>query len=96
MRAATRIYQRAGSPDTGFFRMVIQSASVLAPNAGCRFFPSCSEYAHTAVSQYGLFRGGVMSLLRIASCNPLSRGGHDPVLRHDGQEKNRNTEYNNL
>jgi len=93
VRAATQVYQRAGSPDTGLFRIAIQSASVFAPNAGCRFFPSCSEYAHTAVSQYGLFCGSVMALRRIARCNPFSRGGYDPVLRHR-QEKNRNTEYN--
>gem|GEM_PF-2077622 len=88
-RAAVRLYQLVGSPDTGLFRMLIQSASALFPNAGCRFFPSCSEYARTSVSQYGLFRGSVMSLARIASCNPFSRGGYDPVPRRS-REKRRN------
>lgn len=85
-RGAIRLYQLAGSPDTGLFRAVIQGAGVFLPNAGCRFFPSCSEYALAAVSQYGLFRGSVMALGRIASCNPFSRGGYDPVLPH-GREK---------
>ncbi|OGZ93305.1 MAG: membrane protein insertion efficiency factor YidD [Candidatus Sungbacteria bacterium GWC2_49_10] len=69
--------------------MFIQSASVLSSNAGCRYFPSCSEYARTSVSQYGLFRGSVMSLTRVASCNPFSRGGYDPVPRRS-REKRRN------
>jgi len=45
----------------------------------CRFLPTCSEYAHEAVSTHGAFRGGAMAMWRIMRCNPLCRGGHDPV-----------------
>ncbi|MDO8560900.1 MAG: membrane protein insertion efficiency factor YidD [bacterium] len=45
----------------------------------CRFYPSCSEYAVAAVRQYGPCKGSVFSLFRILSCNPLSRGGYDPL-----------------
>ncbi len=45
----------------------------------CRFYPTCSEYALTALERYGAFKGGVMSLWRILRCNPFSRGGYDPV-----------------
>src|SRR3990167_6706808 len=86
-RAAVRFYQLVGSPDTGLFRVFIQSASALFPNAGCRFFPSCSEYARSSVSQYGLFRGSVMSITRVASCNPFSRGGYDPVPRRSREKR---------
>jgi putative membrane protein insertion efficiency factor len=47
--------------------------------AGCRYTPTCSEYAMTAVEQYGAFRGTLMAIRRVLSCNPFSRGGYDPV-----------------
>ncbi len=45
----------------------------------CRFVPTCSEYALTAVERFGAARGGWMAMKRIARCNPLCKGGYDPV-----------------
>jgi uncharacterized protein len=45
----------------------------------CRFTPSCSEYFIQAVRKHGALRGGCMGLWRILRCNPLGRGGYDPV-----------------
>ena len=45
----------------------------------CRFIPTCSEYAETAIARYGAVRGGSMAARRVLRCNPLSRGGYDPV-----------------
>ncbi len=45
----------------------------------CRFVPTCSEYAMDAVEKYGVARGIVQSAWRLLRCNPLSRGGYDPV-----------------
>ncbi|WP_040260408.1 membrane protein insertion efficiency factor YidD [Pseudomonas massiliensis] len=45
----------------------------------CRFYPSCSCYAHEAISQHGVWRGSWLSLRRIGRCHPWNAGGFDPV-----------------
>ncbi len=45
----------------------------------CRFQPTCSHYAYDAVETYGAARGVVMAGWRILRCNPLNKGGYDPV-----------------
>jgi putative membrane protein insertion efficiency factor len=62
--AAIRTYQRVISP-------------ALGPR--CCYAPSCSDYAIQAISEYGILRGLVLAVWRVLRCNPLSRGGLDPV-----------------
>lgn len=45
----------------------------------CRYTPTCSEYARVAIMRYGAARGALMGLRRILRCNPLFKGGLDPV-----------------
>ena len=45
----------------------------------CRYTPTCSQYALTAVERYGALKGGAMALRRLLRCNPFCRGGYDPV-----------------
>ncbi|MFQ3574586.1 MAG: membrane protein insertion efficiency factor YidD [Thermodesulfovibrionales bacterium] len=52
--------------------------SPLIPSS-CRFKPSCSEYCIEALQRYGLLKGITRSAYRILRCNPLSKGGYDPV-----------------
>ena len=59
-----RFYQRCISP--------------LFP-AACRFYPTCSAYAFTAIERFGFFRGGWLALRRILKCHPFHPGGVDPV-----------------
>ena len=45
----------------------------------CRYIPTCSEYAQTAIERYGALKGGRMAAWRLLRCNPFSKGGYDPV-----------------
>jgi putative membrane protein insertion efficiency factor len=62
LSAPVRIYQ--------FF------SSVFAPR--CKYYPSCSNYAITAIRRYGV-KGIAMATWRILRCNPWSQGGVDYV-----------------
>ncbi|MGN1118323.1 MAG: membrane protein insertion efficiency factor YidD [Acutalibacteraceae bacterium] len=45
----------------------------------CRYYPTCSTYAVEAIEVHGAFKGGLLALWRLLRCNPLSKGGYDPV-----------------
>lgn len=64
MLASLRFYKRNVSP--------------LLPPA-CKYTPTCSEYAMTAVERYGAVYGSYLAARRILRCHPLAKGGYDPV-----------------
>ncbi|MCZ6642312.1 MAG: membrane protein insertion efficiency factor YidD [Gammaproteobacteria bacterium] len=53
----------------------------LSPFIGnqCRFYPSCSHYAHQAIEEHGALRGTLLALRRLGRCHPFHPGGLDPV-----------------
>ena len=58
-----------------FYRSVI---SPLTP-ASCRYSPSCSLYRLEAFEKHGPIKGLYLTVKRILSCHPWSKGGYDPV-----------------
>ena len=47
--------------------------------ARCRYYPTCSAYAETAIRRHGIVRGTGLAAWRIVRCNPFSAGGVDEV-----------------
>lgn len=45
----------------------------------CPYYPTCSTYGLHAVEKYGFLKGGTLAAWRIMRCNPISKGGFDPV-----------------
>jgi len=65
-----KIYQFTFSPDHGIWRRI---------GRGCRFYPSCSDYACEALKKFGILKGIWKSIGRISRCHPFSEGGYDPL-----------------
>jgi len=64
-----------------------QRSGALSP---CRFFPSCSEYAHDAITLHGPVRGGFLTLRRLLRCRPFGPSGYDPVPTRVTEEETGN------
>jgi hypothetical protein len=45
----------------------------------CRFYPTCAEYAITALLRFGLVRGSWLAIRRVGRCHPWNPGGVDHV-----------------
>ncbi len=65
-----RVYQQLISPVL---------PAVFGSACGCRFHPTCSQYASEALRHHGALAGSWLTLKRLAKCNPLHSGGLDPV-----------------
>ncbi|HKQ38909.1 MAG TPA: membrane protein insertion efficiency factor YidD [Verrucomicrobiae bacterium] len=46
---------------------------------GCRFYPTCSQYALDAVRHHGAWRGSMLAIKRVGRCHPWGGCGCDPV-----------------
>ena len=62
-----------------FYQIFISPVFRLLFGTGCRYSPTCSEYAKQATAAHGLTKGSYFALKRISSCHPLGGSGYDPV-----------------
>ena len=58
MRLLLRIYKLTLSPILKYLF-----------GGGCRYTPTCSEYSVSVIEKYGIIKGSVLAIKRIASCN---------------------------
>jgi uncharacterized protein len=63
------------------YRRVFSPAQVylFGAQGGCRFTPTCSQYAMDAIREHGALAGGMLAVKRICRCQPFGECGHDPV-----------------
>ena len=65
-------------PLIGLVRLYQLTISPLLPPS-CRYYPSCSAYAVTALRRFGVLRGSWLAIRRISRCHPWAPGGVDHV-----------------
>jgi hypothetical protein len=63
----------------GFYKRWLSPALHALGPGGCRYLPTCSDYAATAITRHGPFRGSGMAILRVLRCHQFARGGIDEV-----------------
>ncbi|MDR2378739.1 MAG: membrane protein insertion efficiency factor YidD [Bifidobacteriaceae bacterium] len=93
--SATAVCRRAlAASADGLVWLVRGYQRWISPLTGprCRFYPSCSDYAITALRTHGLVRGGALAARRLTRCHPFNPGGVDHVpervgLRWRGAER---------
>ncbi|MGO8766251.1 MAG: membrane protein insertion efficiency factor YidD [Limisphaerales bacterium] len=63
------------------YRLVIAPAQIyfFGGDSGCRFTPTCSQYAMEAVRRHGALTGSWLATKRVCRCHPFGDCGHDPV-----------------
>lgn len=62
-----------------FYRRWLSPALHAHSPGGCRFVPTCSEYAAIAIATHGPLRGSGLAIWRLLRCHPFSAGGLDNV-----------------
>ena len=64
-----------------FLLMIRFYQAAISPHLGknCRFTPTCSQYAHIAITRFGPIKGTYLAIKRLLKCHPFHAGGYDPV-----------------
>ena len=67
------------------YQVVISPAlhTLLPSSLGCRFTPTCSQYAMEALRAHGAWRGLWLAVRRLVRCQPWGGHGYDPVPASD-------------
>jgi putative membrane protein insertion efficiency factor len=78
---------RAGGRVAGWLLAWVHTYQMLRSGrpTGCRFVPTCSEYATDAIERRGAAAGSALAVRRLLRCGPWGGHGFDPVP--DGRDR---------
>jgi putative membrane protein insertion efficiency factor len=62
-----------------FYQRWLSPALHSLGTGGCKYLPTCSEYAVVAIATHGPLRGTGLAIWRVLRCHPFAHGGLDPV-----------------
>ncbi|HEU5457277.1 MAG TPA: membrane protein insertion efficiency factor YidD [Terracidiphilus sp.] len=62
-----------------FYKRWVSPALHTLGTGGCKFVPTCSEYAAEAIAVHGPLKGSWLGARRLLRCHPFGKGGFDPV-----------------
>lgn len=62
----------------GLIQLYKKGISPILPSS-CRFQPTCSTYAKTAIERFGPWKGSWLAIKRLSKCHPFGGNGYDPV-----------------
>ncbi len=82
---AVRVYRYTLSP---------AQTILFGQSVGCRFTPTCSQYAIEAIDRHGVMTGTALTAKRLCRCHPWGGCGHDPVP--DAMSEAKNTQWQPL
>jgi putative membrane protein insertion efficiency factor len=89
---AERSATRARKSRLGRALFFLYKASSANRRPACRFTPSCSEYALTALERFGGWKALHLVVRRLARCRPGGPFGWDPVPEELGHAESRGGE----
>jgi len=62
------------------YKKTLSKILVFLFGSGCRYSPTCSEYAQESLEKFGIIRGTFLSLKRLSRCHPFIQANYfDPV-----------------
>ena len=76
--AAATVQRVLAAPLIGAIVVYQRVISPMTPPT-CRYYPSCSAYALTAIQRFGPFKGTWLAVKRLVRCHPWTAGGVDHV-----------------
>ena len=76
-----------------FYKRWLSPAVHSLGGGGCKYLPTCSEYAAIAVATHGPLRGGALAAWRLLRCHPFAHGGFDPVPAARGNNDRRKDRF---
>ncbi|AYN24485.1 membrane protein insertion efficiency factor YidD [Buchnera aphidicola] len=60
-----------------FFVLIYQNCISFFMQPNCRFYPTCSSYMILSLRRFGVFKGLILTILRLCKCHPFHEGGDD-------------------